>query len=369
MGRDMVGTDEPAIIPRQLRLARESLGLSIEEVAAKLGVSVEELKIWEAGSQTPLVETLWDLADLYNRSVDYFLTPTQPLPEKINYRITQQLDVHRSPLEIRGVFIRFEELCRFGHELEILLKKPRNVLIQEVPQEQDSDVLASVERHRLKFDDKPIKDIRQILELQGVRTFELPIPGNVFSGFSLWHEIYGPCVLVNARDNAGRRHFTLAHEYAHLLKSDSPVVCDLVLEIVEEQFANRFAVSFLMPAPDVIREFERRGLSRAGLTDKALATLATRYSVSLEAIGRRLEELELVRKGMTDTLILEWEAKQKHPMRSKTPTWRRQLGEAYTSLALEAYGRELISLGKLAAYLGVDMRKALEFLEKQGEGK
>ena len=111
--------------------------------------------------------------------------------------------------------------------------------------EDDPDQLAVKERARLGLEDQPIPKLRDLLEEHGVRIFELKVPENVFSGFSWWHDEYGPCILINADDERGRRAYTLAHEYAHLLAHDKPFVCYLDIKPQgDERFADRFARSF-----------------------------------------------------------------------------------------------------------------------------
>jgi len=352
------------IIPNQLRLARVSLELSPEEAAERLGVQPDELKQWEEGVLAPPIERLWDMAELYQRPVDYFVTETPPLAEEVSFRLTTSRAMRELPLEVRYVITRFEELCRSASEMERLLEKPRPILVPRLPRERNPERLAAIERERLSLAERPIKDLRGLLEEQGVRIFELPVPEDVFSGFSWWHKDYGPCILVNARDVPGRRAFTLAHEYAHLLAETSPTVCDLNLDVPEERFADRFTRSFLMPASDVKNAFRERGYYATTLTANQLGSLGRRYGVSLEAMGRRLEELQLIRAGTIDSFIEEWQARPKRYRRPKTPTWQRRLGDTFVATALEAYSEGHISVGKLAEYLDLDLRKAIDIVKK-----
>ncbi|MBI2303608.1 MAG: ImmA/IrrE family metallo-endopeptidase [Chloroflexi bacterium] len=363
----MAAVDKILILSSQLRQARESLGLGLEEAAKDLGINPEDLYAWEKGYSQPSVEDLWKLAELYQRSTDYFLRQRPP-PEQLNFRLVQRKGISDLPLGVRNVLVRFEELCRAQSELEALLGKQRKILVQRLTNGLSPEEMASHERQRLKQGERPIKNLRTLLTSQGVRIFELDVPGNEVAGISWWHQEYGPCILINAKDNPGRRCFTLAHEYAHRLRSDPSTVCDLKkVEVSEELLANKFAAVFLMPATDLEREFhERVGLAGTVPTENQLRTLANRYGVSLEAVGIRLKELELLKAGIIDSLILEWEQRKQGPHRgSKSPRWRRRLGEGYVSLAFEAHREGHISLGKLAQYLELDVGKALEEVDKE----
>jgi len=364
----MADEDKVLVIPGQLIKARDSLGMRPEEVAGALGVNLEELNNWEKGTSEPQLEYLWNLAELYERSTDYFLLQAPALPEHLSFRLERRKAMQDLPQEVRRVIVRFDELCRAEAEIEQALQKPRKILFEPVTGDYSPQELADKERKRLDLGEQPIKDLRKRLMNQGVRIFTLPIPeipANELSGMSWWHDAYGPCILLNGKNNAGRRQFTLAHEYAHLLRADPPTVCALMLDIPEERFAHRFAAIFLMPATDLRSSFvEMVGSYGTTPTDQDLGKLANRYRVSLEAMGRRLEDLELIPKGTTDSRIAEWEKRPTYYRGRKGPIWQRQLGKEFISLALAAHSEGHISLSKLAKYFGQDVRKTLGFIEE-----
>lgn len=359
----MTDEDKVLVIPAQLVKARDSLGMRPEEVAEMLGVSVEAIYKWEKGASEPPLEYLWNLADLYQRNTEYFLRQVPALPEHLSFRLERRKAMQDLPKEVREVIVRFDELCRAEAELENALQEPRKIRIKRIMGANNPQELADRERERLDLGEQPIRDLRKILIDQGVRIFTLPIPdipANELSGLSWWHDAYGPCILLNGKNNIGRRQFTLAHEYAHLLRSDPPTICAFMLDIPEERFANQFAAAFLMPSQSLKRDFvEFVGVYGTLPTDQTLGKLAGRYGVSLEAMGRRLEYLDLIPEGTTDAKIADWEKKPTHLRSPRGPRWRRQLGEEFISLAIEAYTKERISLSKLSKYLGQDVRTVL----------
>ena len=364
----MADENKTLVLKDQLVKARESLGLKQREAADKLGIDEKELINWEKGESEPSLEVLWNLAELYERSTDYFLFQAPALPEHLSFRLVRRKAMQDLPEEVRRVIVRFDELCRAETEIEQALQKPRKISFEPVTNDYSPLELADKERRRLGLDDQPIRDLHKLLTSQGVRIFTLPIPdipANELSGLSWWHKAYGPCILVNARNNLGRRSFTIAHEYAHLLRADPPTVCALMLDIPEERFAHSFAAVFLMPASDVRRSFvEMVGHYGTTPTDQDLGTLASRYRVSLEAMGRRLEDLGLILEGTTNARIAEWEKKPTFYRGRKGPRWQHQLGKEFISLALTAHSEGHISLSKLAKYFGQDVRKTVEFLEE-----
>lgn len=343
-----------------MKRARQALALSREDVAGQLAVPLEELASWEEGAAEPPIERVWDLSDLYCRDVDYFLRPHEAVPSALNFRVTRPQRLEQLSLETRQTIATFDELCRSAREIESILELPKPEPLPTYP-DFSGEELAAAERERLKIRDGPIADLRRLIEGQGVLCFHLPVAKNEFSGLSWMHPEYGACILINASDNPGRRAFTTAHEYGHLLRRDGDSVCDLTLEAGVERPANRFATCFLMPASDVIETFHRRGLSPPTLGVSEIASLSRRYGVSLEAMRFRLKELDLATERIFE-LPLDFPPSRYYG-RLK-PKWRRRLGETFVSSAKEAYSAGRISAGKLAHYLGIDIRQALDVVEE-----
>jgi len=352
------------IIGDQIRKARKLLGLTPEESAREINVSPEIILEWEEERSRPTLSQLEAMAKLYGREIDFFLRKTPGSPAKIEFRGKLGQSLKNISIESRIVIAKFEELCRNAFEFEELLGKSREIKLLTFKPTNKPETDAGRLRETYNLMDKPVSALRNLLEDSGVRIFELPVPNDEFSGFSFWHSDYGPCILVNARDSEGRRNFTLAHELAHFLYNDGSSLCYIPSEISEtygsiEYRANQFAVELLLPALGITEDFKKGGFSSIP-TDKELSKMANKWGVSIQALGYRLENLKLIRKGYTDTLL---EPKQKHFRRPKIPAWRRQLGERFVNTSIEAYRKDLISVSKLAHTLGIPIRKAMELVD------
>lgn len=59
--------------PERLKELRVEAGLSRQELASKLNVSVRLLSYWENGQRECSFDTLLSLADVLNASIDYLL--------------------------------------------------------------------------------------------------------------------------------------------------------------------------------------------------------------------------------------------------------------------------------------------------------
>ncbi|MBI4304404.1 MAG: ImmA/IrrE family metallo-endopeptidase [Chloroflexi bacterium] len=356
------------VIGAQLRKAREILQLSRKEVAEHLGISEGDILAWEAERAKPSLQLLEGLTELYGREIDYFLKETPSLPTQIQFRSVTRHSLAELSVEARKVIAIFDELCRASVELEDALGKKPPIRIRHAAKNQPPVDLAKEQRRKWGLNGKPVGNLRNLVAKEGVRIFELVVPRGEFAGFSYRHEDYGPCILLNAKDPQGRRNFTLAHEYAHLLYGDAPLVCEISRESKpgpssDERSANLFAIEFLLPADPIREDFLTRGLSKKPSVQD-VGKLAGKWNASVQAIFYRLEDLNLVEKGHADRVLPSFEPLRPRFGPPKTPAWKRRLGETYVSNAVDAYHKGHITLGKLADCLGLPLRKALEVAEK-----
>jgi len=369
----------PWVRPEQLRRARESLGLGLDEAARRASVEAAELEGWEAGLGGPDDEQLWNLAEAYGRPVAYFFTETRDVPGRQDFRV--QAVLKRELLDPEGqklVVAEFEELCRAQSALEAVLGRretpPIELIRAQARQIGVPEQLARFVRERWGLGSEPIRDLRGLLDRSGVKVFVVAVPGEGLSGTSWWHPAYGPAMLVNRLEIEQRRVFSMAHELAHLLIDGGHVLCGyLNLEVAEETFANQFAASLLMPEDDVRRFVEplRESEELGGwdTPDSALDKVARRYKTSREAVAWRLEHLRLLPQGFTQARRREWSVRR--PARGrKGERWRRHvqhLGAPYISMVQEAYSKGLISLSAVADMLRIDVAQADEWLRTREE--
>lgn len=355
------------VIGAQLAKARKMLDLSEKEVAEEIPVSAKQIIDWERGVSQPDLQKLEALANLYGREIDYFLRETPDPPTGIKFRGIPGKSLKHLSKDTKIVLARFDELCRAAVEFEELLGKKRQVKLSMVSALGPARIEAQRIREQYNQGDKPIVDLKALLDNAGVRIFEAPIPNDELSGFSFWHKKYGPCILVNAKDVTGRRNFTIAHELAHLLYGHGTSVCYIPSNIINvheriEHKANQFASELLLPETGVVNDFKKRNLPQKP-TVKQLRQMSIKWGVSIQALGYRLEKLGLVDVGLTNKII---ESRPAYFRRPKTPTWERRLGKSFVGTSIEAYKNNLISVGKLAHVLQIPIRKAMEIAERAG---
>jgi hypothetical protein len=185
----------------------------------------------------------------------------------------------------------------------------------------------------------------------------------------------GACILLNAKQPWERRAMTAAHELGHFLTNRS--VVDLVelgesLNGPDERFANAFAYAFLLPASGVRRKFQDIVESDKKFTARHLILLAHAFHVSVEAICRQLERLELLPLGSFESLKRRGLNKEsvRGVLGDLAPTDDRMpKPPRLAHLVASAYGRGLVSEGQLAHMLGMDRVEVRELIDVFGEAE
>jgi Zn-dependent peptidase ImmA (M78 family) len=265
---------------------------------------------------------------------------------------------------------RFEDLCRWYVELEVMLGAP---LPRHYPPvydvsatlpERAAEEVASSERNRLGLGDGPIGDLWGLLETDiGLRVFALAMTNRRIAGMFLFTEAYGGCIAVNADHPEERRRWSAVHEYAHFLADrykPEITILNLYKRVPEnERFADAFARFFLMPAAGLSRRFEAiRRAKNKPVTPADVLALSHLYRVSFQAMTWRLEELKLLPPGTWDRLRALGFKPTKALDMLAVPVHEPELPNLpvrYVALAVQAYNEGQLTEGQLARRLGADL--------------
>jgi Zn-dependent peptidase ImmA (M78 family)/transcriptional regulator with XRE-family HTH domain len=394
---------------KRLREARDTCGLTQEDVAENLGVSRATVAQMELGNRSVSGLELSKLAYLYARDIQDFVAPNFAEDDVMHA-------LFRSGTEAGGdgVKLALRDCIALGRELsnlEDLLKINRSVATvasypYPLPKSkweaiQNGAQVALEERRRLGLGSAPVGDPVALLEGQGVRTGMVPMPAEV-SGLMISHPKVGLFIVVN-RDHAPvRQRFSWCHEYSHvLLDRDARGLVSRVTERddLREVRANSFAANFLMPE-DGVRQFI--GSLGKGATSRIHAKVFDELDVVpvdsrtdpgtqeiqlydivqvahflgvsvLSALYRllnlklitepefsRMKELEGTSQRLAELLALPPVAKVDHAA---------EFNRRFLGLALEALRRESISRSKfveLAQQVGGSRENAEELIQSAG---
>ena len=124
------------------------------------------------------------------------------------------------------------------------------------------------------------------------------------SGLFVYSQELGACILLNANHPLQRRTQSAAHELGHFIGTRSMhrkcLKRNESFRSREERYAHAFGRVFLTPRKSFEDSFSQIVAGASKLMRRHVILLAHQYNISREACVRRLEELELVRKGTWD---------------------------------------------------------------------
>lgn len=373
------------INPELLVWAREKIGYSIDEAARKLRVSKERLSTWESGAARPTVNQARKAAGIYRRplAVLYLSEPPRDfdvmkdfrrlpdvLPRPFSPALRVEMRNAQSRRETALELAQSENETKFGLVGSVDLTTPpevaagslRGSLGVALDMQQDwrtkYEALgawrAAIEKHNVL--------VFQTLNYNRIETAEM-------RGFSIGGS-HLPVIVLNTKDDAHGRIFTLMHEFTHIVLGHGGV-CDLSpidRGVTDEQrvevFCNYVAAALLVPEQALLDHVVVRQHGAHRWADEELEVLSSAFRVSNEVILRRL--LTLGRLDPSE--YEEWRRKraveydqsapipeQPHPI---PPSWRvlASNGAAFTQMVLEAYYRDAITARDVSAFLGTKLR-------------
>ncbi len=314
------------IQPEVMRWARESIGLSVSDVAAILKRPIKEIKDWEAGTEAPTYTQLEKLAyQIYKRPLAVFFLPLPPeeiTPER-KFRSLPDADLQSlmadTHLQIRRAHAYQLALSEVfdGHNPSenciwhrLMLSRKASIVKQAQVIRENLDI--SIEDQvRWKNDDQALKKWRQAIENVGIFIFKAPFKQKDISGFSLLDQSF-PLIYINNGTTKTRQIFSLLHELSHLLlnvnglsKLDNSYIKQLPdNEMKIERFCNAIAAEVLIPLSDFERQTQFLDSNIECFGEAQIANLANRYGVSREAILRRFLD-----QGRVSTAYYKQQAK------------------------------------------------------------
>ena len=366
----VIDTIDPRVLGRRLQEARKTRGVTQQDVAESLAVARTTVTALEKGERRPRPDELIYLARLYGRPVGDFVGSREPVAD-FTVQFRTAIGSAASPdvqQELGQAIQEFQSLCEDYLYLDNLAEAPlrrsypsQYSIAGTAPEDAAEDV-ASSERNRLGLGDGPFPRLRETLESDvGIRVFAIDLPSRVAGIFS-YTEALGGCIAVNVRHPAERRRWSIAHEYGHFLtrrfQSEISILGTYTRVPAAERFADAFACSMLMPAAGLRRRFNDLARATDGkVTAADICRVAHHYSVSVEAMMLRLEQLRLLPGGAWERLrdrgFEVREAQAQLGLTARSPG-DGLLPLRYRLLAVRAYEEGSLTEGELARLLRVD---------------
>jgi len=273
-----------AFYGERLRLARMALGLTLDQLGARVSATRQYLNQLEQGLKAPTEEMAEALAAALGVARRFFGLPgdTDIRPEQCHFRKQRTTPIS----VVSQVLARGTLLDGFVSRLDRELDLPP-VTFPDIPAASAGEIEEAAEaaRHHWGLGTGPVSNMMRVVENAGAVV-------SFFGGVServdaLSIDCRRPMIIRSeAKPAACRLRFDLAHETGHLIMHRGIQTGD---KPTEEQ-ANRFASAFLLPRASFIHEFPRgRFLDWA-----AIYALKLRWKVSAAAILRRAYDLKAI---------------------------------------------------------------------------
>ncbi|PQJ11882.1 hypothetical protein CJD36_008795 [Flavipsychrobacter stenotrophus] len=388
---------EPTLIkiePSILVWARTSLGLTVDEVAKKMGKRVEQILAWEKGEEIPTYVQLEKLAyEVYKRPLAIFFMQQAPNDESLkrDFRTLSTQDIESIPADVRYVVRKVK-----SHQmsLEELFSSDNPYDIQGLTKkfkfdigERDKNKVKQI-RELLKLDDgiratnsqdEFFTFCRNALAKSGVFVFQYPFGEISIRGFCLHHEEF-PAIVANSKDTSAAKLFTIFHELCHLLCDGGDVFFEsknkqaVAQSQKIEQFCNWFAAELLLPDTLVA---DNNVLIKVihntrEIPEVELNNFAKGFKVSSEVLLRKLVSLGYVDPEyysyMRDIWTDRWKKHQndkKESAKKGGPTHFTtrvsQMGKPYVQTVLDSYFGGKIGVYEAADYLNTKIKNISGF--------
>ena len=374
----------PLEVGERLRRAREAASISQANAAAAIKIARTTLVAIEKGERRIRISELQQLARLYNKSVNAILRE-EAIQADLAPRFRKLLESsdvaadHAAKLlaELATAEVELENLLGFRRARNYPMERP--ILPGDVRAQAEQDAMEL--RQRLGLGISPVPDIVTLLEMElGVRVYVRKLDSKI-SGLFAYDDALGPCILLNANHPRERRTQSAAHETGHFISTrrEPEVLHSYETENSrEERYANAFGRAFLTPERGVKQKFQELTAGSDRLTRRHIIVLAHFFSVSREAMVRRLEELRLVKPGTWDWFqsnggITDDQARQVLGDLSTPDSYKAEADRPTTVrlnlLASEVYRQGLLSEGQLARLLNLDrveLRDLLGAIDAEG---
>ena len=371
----MAKTFTVEVVPQVLNWLRTSAGWEIEEVAKKLGTSVEIVKDLESGKRNPTLRQLHTLSEIYKRPIaSFFLSkPKQERPMPKDYRFlpnkTNIFD-RKTILAIR----RTRSLQNLSKELSLNINYTTKMEVKKAELTDNPELIASeyrkilnldIEKQR-KFRDayKMMGHLRDVLEDLNILVFQFSMQMEDARGFALADEAPN-IIVINSKDSIEARLFTLMHEFGHIILGET--VIDLPEVSLQarnniEAWCNTFSSAFLLPKEVSIDLFNK---NKHNLTEtNTLNDLSKRYKVSKAVLLVKMVNLNYISRQEFESVLARYtpketkvEKKGKKVMgMASDQRCLSEVGNKFVSLVANNFDREFITYNDALSFLSIKSR-------------
>jgi Zn-dependent peptidase ImmA (M78 family) len=370
---------EAHVTPVVLRWARESIGYTLEEAAARINVKPEKLEAAEAGEALLTLRQAERAADVYERPLAALFMPEPPdeEPQEAQFRRLPGAPAPPWPPAMQLLARRVRERQEAAVELyETLEEEPPWLdVVRVVVQVRTAAPEFARQLLGIDFDEQAgwrdqsgytaLRDWTDAVEGLGVLVMQDgSMPVEMLRGFAAMHSSV-PAIVVNTQDDARARAFTIIHELGHLL------LAALGRPVGPQTEGWCDTGEVLMPRDRLENVLaELRGRPPLDTID----ALALRFGVTAYAAAVRVAKTRLWSQDVIDDVIDEIRDRPARERGGGGDYYRTQigrLGPAFVRLVFTALDSQAVTYPAASSLLGgvkiSNFQKLRDYLTRRGE--
>jgi transcriptional regulator with XRE-family HTH domain len=351
----------------RLRLARKRAGLSLRELAERMGndVSAQAISKYESGKMLPSSSVLVALAKALDVSLDFLMSNQVEALAGVEFRkhsgtsAAERAQAESTVIDAIERQLALDDILGVDSEKNELPKERVTVSSLE-------EVEARADALRKKWDvgADPIRSMTDLLEDKGIKVVSVDIPKRL-SGLTGDVQRPGgkasvPIIVVSNQITIERRRFTLAHELGHRIIGATKG--DLKLE----NAMHRFAAAFLIPRKHLQNEVA--GARDALPPYSEVVRLKRLYGVAAAAMLMRLKDIGVLSGSSVSyafqTYARQWRTVEPEPIDPSGPLGKLERPTRFERSVYWALSDRLISLPRAAELL----RRPIEMVEAAVKG-
>jgi len=267
-----------------IKLRRDVLGISLRDLANRIGVSHTTVNKYEKNILIPDSECLIRLSDILQIPVASLLRPQNDQirlnPVAFRSKKLKKREEKQITAETKEWLARYLQIERLSgnHRTFVMPKGFR----KKISSFDEAEKAAKDLRNVWDLGSDPIENLTTLLEDKGIKI-------GIISGITKFDALFTECddnpIIVLKKDlPRARQRFSLAHELGHCL-------LDVEGGLDEEKAMHRFAGAFLVPSEKVFFEL---GEKRHKLSFKELMLLKEKYGLSIAAWVYRAKDLGII---------------------------------------------------------------------------
>jgi len=311
--------------PNILTWARNSSGYTLREVAKKLNISYNTLRVTENGVMRLTVKQLRKLAKFYKRPLPIFYLKNTPkdieLPDFRSRSIDEEIGVVagkirliiREILEKKKIAEDLYEKLNISYPYDFIGLFSESDSIENAAKEIRNLLNIKTKDLRILKDNEVLKYWIKKIEALGILVFQYQeIDPIIMRGF-VFAKIPFPTLAVNQRDSFYARVFTLVHELIHIILDKSGII-DPYYSLSEKRdkteiFCNSVASEVLVPTHE-FNEMATEELVNKSVLKNFLDEASKIWKVSWSVILIHLKELKRISNKLYTEMLMELKSKK-----------------------------------------------------------